>query len=216
MRLQGAIFDMDGTLVDSMPAWCSVGSAFLRRMGKEPEPELDRLLWTMRLREGAAYCSEHYELGLDPDEVLRRMRAEMEEFYRTRVTAKPGVERVLSLLKMEGVWMYVATATDHPLAEIALERTGLMKYFRGVVTCADAGRDKTDPAIYEMALRRLRCRREDAVVFEDALFALRTAKRAGFRTAGVFDPAEAEQEALRAEADYYIRSYEDWTAAQPL
>lgn len=214
MRLQGAIFDMDGTLLDSMPAWRSLGASFLRRMGKEPDAELDHRLRTMSLRGGAAYCAEHYGLDMEPEEVIRRMRAEIEDFYRTRVTAKPGVERMLSLLKMEGVWMYVATATEHPLAEIALERAGLTGYFRGIVTCGDAGRDKSDPAVYEMALRRLRCRKEDAVVFEDALFALRTAKAGGFRTAAVYDESEAEQEAMRAEADYYIRSFEDWTALE--
>ena len=214
MRLQGAIFDMDGTLLDSMPAWRSLGASFLRRMGREPDAELDHQLRTMSLRGGAAYCAEHYGLDMEPEEVIRRMRAEIEDFYRTRVTAKPGVERMLSLLKMEGVWMYVATATEHPLAEIALERAGLTGYFRGIVTCGDAGRDKSDPAVYEMALRRLSCRKEDAVVFEDALFALRTAKAGGFRTAAVYDESETEQETMRAEADYYIRSFEDWTALE--
>jgi HAD superfamily hydrolase (TIGR01509 family) len=211
MRLQGAIFDMDGTLLDSMQAWRSLGSSFLRRQGKEPDGELDRMLCAMSLGEGAAYCIEQYGLSMEPQEVIRLMRSEIEEFYRLRVAPKAGVERMLSILKMEGVWMYVATATDHPLADIAMDHAGLMKYFRGMITCGDAGRGKEDPKVYEMALRRLRCRKEDAVVFEDALFALRTAKAAGFRTAAVYDPSEPDQDAMKAEADYYIRSFEDWT-----
>lgn len=211
MRLQGAIFDMDGTLLDSMQAWGSLGSNFLRRQGKEPTEDLDQTLWTMSLGEGAAYCAERYGLSMEPEEVLRLMRVEIEDFYRFRVAPKPGVERMLALLKMEGVWMYVATATDHPLADIAMDHAGLMKYFRGMITCGDAGRRKDDPKVYEMALRRLRCRKEDTVVFEDALFALRTARAAGFRTAAVYDPSEPDQDAMKAEADYYIRSFEDWT-----
>lgn len=211
MRLQGAIFDMDGTLLDSMQAWRSLGSSFLRRQGKEPEGELDRLLHAMSMGEGAAYCVEQYGLNMKPEEVIRLMNVEIEDFYRSRVVPKAGVERMLSLLKMEGVWMYVATATEHPLADIAMDRTGLMKYFRGMLTCGDAGRGKQDPKVYEMALRRLRCRKEDTVVFEDALFALRTAKAAGFRTAAVYDPSEPDQDAMKEEADYYIRSFEDWT-----
>lgn len=211
MRLQGAIFDMDGTLLDSMRTWRALGSTFIRRQGKEPEEELDLKLHAMSMEEGASYCVERYGLCIKPEEVSRLLQAEMEEFYRLRVVPKAGVERMLSILKMEGVWMYVATATDHPLADLALERAGLTKYFRGIVTCGDAGHEKDDPEIYEMALRRLRCRKEDTVVFEDSLFALRTAKAAGFRTAAVYDPSELDQDAMRAEADYYVRSFEDWT-----
>lgn len=211
MRLQGAIFDMDGTLVDSMQAWKTLGSDFLRRRGKEPDDDLDEMLRVMSFQEGAAYCVRRYGLDLEPEEVIRLMRDEMEDFYRFHVAPKPGVERLLSLMKMEGVWMYVATATDHPLAEIAMDHADLTKYFRGIVTCGDAGRGKEDPEVYEMALRRLRCRKEETVVFEDALFALRTAKAAGFRTVAVYDPTEPDQDAMKAEADYYIRSFEDWT-----
>ena len=214
MRLQGAIFDMDGTLLDSMGAWGTLRSDFLRRLGKEPEETLDRALHALSMEEGAAYCVERYGLSMEPKELLRRLGAEMDDFYRRRVRPKAGVERLLSILKMEGVWMYVATATDHPLAETALETAGLGGYFRGVVTCGDAGHEKNHPAVYEMALRRLRCRKEAAVVFEDSLFALRTAKAAGFRTAAVYDASEPNQDALRAEADYYIRSFEEWTRTE--
>ena len=211
MRLQSAIFDMDGTLLDSMPAWLSLGSGFLRSQGREPDAELDKALRIMSLRRGAAYCAEQYHLDMTPEQVIEEMRVLMDDFYRNRVVAKPGVERMLSLLKMQGVWMYVATATDRPLAEAAMERSGLMKYFKGMVTCGEAGRGKEDPEVYEMALRRLRSRKEDAVVFEDALFALRTAKKAGFRVAAVYDAGEPDQAAMKAEADYYITSFEDWT-----
>lgn len=211
MRLQGAIFDMDGTLLDSMGAWGSLRADFLRRLGKEPEEGLDRRLHGLSMVEGAAYCVERYALSLEPKDLLGRLSAEMEDFYRRRVRPKPGVERLLSILKMEGVWMYVATATSRPLAEAALVTAGLGGYFRGLVTCGDVGHEKDHPAVYETALRRLRCRKEDAAVFEDSLFALRTAKAAGFRTVAVYDPSEPNQDALRAEADEYLRSFEDWT-----
>ena len=214
MRLQGAIFDMDGTLLDSMGAWRTLGSGFIRRQGKEPEEGLDRTLHAMSMEEGATYCVERYGLNVRPEEISRLLYAEMEELYRFQIKPKAGIERLLSVLKMEGVWMYVATATDHPLADLALEVSGLAKYFRGVVTCGDAGHEKNHPEVYEMALRRLRCRKEDTVVFEDSLFALRTAKAAGFRTAAVYDPSEPNQEAMRAEADEYIRSFEDWTQTE--
>lgn len=217
MRLQSAIFDMDGTLLDSMPAWRSLASRALRRLGREPEPGLDRRLRAMTVAQASAYCRERYGLDCSAEELAALFLGEMERFYRTEVLAKPGVERFLSLLRMEGVWMYVATATDRPLAEAALERTGLRRYFRGIVTTQETGLGKDHPEIYERALRRLRSRKEDTAVFEDALYAARTAKAAGFRVAAVYDPSmEADQEALRSLADWYIRSFEEMAEAERL
>ena len=116
MRLQSAIFDMDGTLLDSMPIWRDLGTSVLRGLGIEPEPETDEMLKTLSLRHGIAYCKEHYHLPQTEEELIGRVVDRVADFYQHEVQAKPGVDKFLSLLKMEGVWMYVATATDRPLA----------------------------------------------------------------------------------------------------
>lgn len=212
MRLQSAIFDMDGTLLDSMGVWETLCSDLLREIGLEPEADLDAKVKPMSAQQGAAYCRKRYNLTQSEDEIVDLIDRRIERFYRREVTPKPGVERMLSLLKMQGVGMYVATATNRGPAEAALRRTGLDIYFQGLMTCADAGSGKESPAIYEMAMRRLRSNKHDTVVFEDSLFAIRTAKAAGFRVAGVYDPSsEADQAEIRALADDYIRSFEDWT-----
>ena len=194
MRLQSAIFDMDGTLLDSMPIWRDLGTSVLRGLGIEPEPETDEMLKTLSLRHGIAYCKEHYHLPQTEEELIGRV-----------------VDRFLSLLKMEGVWMYVATATDRPLAEAALRHAGIDHYFRGLITVAEVGVGKKESAeIYERAMRRLQSNKKDTVVFEDAFHAIQTAKAAGFRVAAVYDASEeAHQEEIRGLADYYIRSFEE-------
>ena len=116
MRLQSAIFDMDGTLLDSMPIWRDLGTSVLRGLGIEPEPETDEMLKTLSLRHGIAYCKEHYHLPQTEEELIGRVVDRVADFYQHEVQAKPGEDTFLSLLKMEGVWMYVATATDRPLA----------------------------------------------------------------------------------------------------
>ncbi len=217
MRLQSAIFDMDGTLIDSMPMWRSLASNLVRSHGKVPPPGLDRLVNSMGLWEGTAYCKEVGGLTESVDELVAEIEAQVRDFYQNRVQPKPGLVKFLSLLKMEGVWMYVATNTDRPLAEAALRRAGIDGYFRGLVTCREAGQGKADgPEVYERALRRLRSNKKDTVVFEDALYALRTAKKAGFRTAAVYDAAEPEQEEMRRLAEYYITSYEEMFRAESL
>ena len=113
--------------------------------------------------------------------------------------------------------MYVATATDRPLAEAALKHAGIDSYFRGIITTQEAGQNKREgPEVYERALRRLRSNKKDTVVFEDALYALKTAKAAGFRTAAVYDASEPDQDEMRRLADYYIRSYEEMFQAEAL
>lgn len=215
MRLQSAIFDMDGTLVDSMGMWRTLGSVLAENHGAVPPPGLDRQVASLGLWEGTAYCKELFGLSEPVEELVQEIWGRIEHFYRHEVRPKPGVIRFLSILKMEGVWMYVATATDRPLAEAALKTAGIDGFFRGMITSREAGQTKREgPEIYERALRRLRSNKKDTVVFEDALHALRTAKAAGFRTAAVYDESEPEQEELRRLADYYIESFEEMTLAE--
>ena len=211
MRLQSAIFDMDGTLLDSMHIWNDVGPKTLRSMGIEPAPDLQERLKPLTVRQGAAYCKEAYHMPQSVEEITALIEGKVEDFYRNQVQAKPGVQKFLSLLKMEGVWMYVATNTDRDLVEAALKHTGLEGYFRGILTCAEVGVGKKEsPEIYERAMRRLRGNKKDTVIFEDALHAIRTAKTAGFRVCGVYDPsAEDDQEEIKSLSDYYIRSFEE-------
>ena len=211
MRLQSAIFDMDGTLLDSMPTWRELGPTFLKESGIPTTPEQEKLLRTLSDHQVIPYLREKCGLPWSEQEVVDQIVKRMEDFYSTEVRPKPGVEKFLSILKMEGVWMYVATATHRRLTEKALKTAGIDHYFRGIVTSADAGSHKSESAeIYEMAMRRMQSNKQDTVVFEDVLYAIRTAKAAGFRVAGVYDSmSEADQPEIQRLSDYYIRSYEE-------
>ena len=211
MRLQSAIFDMDGTLLDSMPTWRELGPTFLKEAGISATPEQDRMLHTLADCDVIPYLREVCGLPWSQQEIIDQIIQRMETFYSSQVRPKPGLEKFLSILKMEGVWMYVATATDRPLAEAALRHAGIDHYFRGLITVAEVGVGKKESAeIYERAMRRLQSNKKDTVVFEDAFHAIRTAKAAGFRVAAVYDASEeANQPAIREMADYYIRSFEE-------
>ena len=210
MRLRSAIFDMDGTLLDSMHIWNHLGADMLRGQGYEPRPDLEERLKVLTLRQGAAYCKEAYGIPQSVEEIVQMLEDQVRDFYYNQVTAKPGVKTFLSLLKMEGVDMYVATATDRHLAEAGLRHAGIDGYFKGMLTCQEVGKGKDDPEIFERAMRRMQSNKLDTVVFEDALHAIETAKAAGFRVAAVYDPsAEDQQEEIRRLADYYIRSFEE-------
>ena len=211
MRLQSAIFDMDGTLLDSMPMWRNLLNDFLHAQGRMAKGNLWEEIRPLTLEDTAVYFREVYKLRQSEEEIVSMINARIAEFYEKEARAKPGVEQFLSLLKMEGVWMYVATGTDRPFAEAGLKCAGIDGYFRGIVTCQESGAGKDKSAdIFERATARLMSNKKDTIIFEDSLPAIRTAKAAGFRVAGVYDAdCPDDQDEIRAISDYYIRSFEE-------
>ena len=207
--IKGAIFDFDGTLVDSMFIWDTIGGEYLSSLGKEPHEDLKATFMTLTLEEAAEYYREHYGVTLSVGEIVDGVNSMVEQTYRTKVTLKPGIPEYLAWLKENGVRMCVATVTDRYLVEETLERLGVRHYFSEIFTCAEVGFGKDKPIIYQKALEYLGTAKDETYVFEDMLFALNTAKTDGFPTVGVYDRHEAHQDELKELADYYIRDFTD-------
>ena len=207
--IKGAIFDLDGTLLDSMFIWDTIGEEYLRSLGKEPHEDLKETFMTLTLEEAAVYYREHYGVTLSVKEIVDGVNAMVEQTYRTKVTLKPGIAEYLAWLKENGVRMCVATVTDRYLVEETLERLGVRHYFSEIFTCAEVGFGKDKPVIYQKALEHLETEKRDTYVFEDMLFALNTAKTDGFPTVGVYDRHEAHQDDLKELADYYVLDFTD-------
>ncbi len=207
--IKGSIFDLDGTLLDSMFIWDTIGEEYLRSLGKEPHEDLKETFMTLTLEEAAVYYREHYGVTLSVKEIVDGVNAMVEQTYRTKVTLKPGIAEYLAWLKENGVRMCVATVTDRYLVEETLERLGVRHYFSEIFTCAEVGFGKDKPVIYQKALEHLETEKRDTYVFEDMLFALNTAKTDGFPTVGVYDRHEAHQDELKELSDYYIRDFTD-------
>lgn len=207
--LKGAIFDLDGTLLDSMFIWDTIGEDYLRTLGKEPHEDLRETFMPLTFEEAAEYYRKHYGVTLSVREIVDGVNAMVEGIYRTKVTLKPGITEYLHWLKENGVRMCVATVTDRYLVEETLERLGIRNYFSEIFTCAEVGFGKDKPVIYRKALEHLGTAKEGTCVFEDALFALKTAKTDGFTTVGVYDSHEKRQDELQNLADHYIRDFAD-------
>ena len=207
--IKGAIFDFDGTLLDSMFIWDTIGEEYLRSLGNEPHEDLKETFMTLTLEEAAEYYREHYGVTLSVKEIVDGVNSMVEQTYRTKVTLKPGIAEYLAWLKENGVRMCVATVTDRYLVEETLERLGVRHYFSEIFTCAEVGFGKDKPIIYQKALAHLETEKRDTYVFEDMLFALNTAKTDGFPTVGVYDRHEVHQDELKGLADYYIFDFTD-------
>ena len=136
----------------------------------------------------------------------------LERYYRFEVSMRPGVAELLAQLQASGVKLCIATATDRYLVEAALERCGVLSCFGAIFTCNEVGHGKDEPDIFEEALRFLGTEKAETVVFDDALYAVRTAKEAGFPVAVIYDSHEKSQEGLRALADFYIEDFSQVSA----
>ena len=207
------IFDMDGTLTDSMPIWSQVPYELVRGFGRTPAPDLDRILLPMSAFETAQYLISTYDLPLTIDSYTRAAVDAVGRLYQN-VTLKPGVEQVLRRLEAEGAKMCVCSATWQFMCERVLGRRGGLDLFQFVLS-AQEGNTKHRPDVFFQALDRLggtdpaRC-----VVCEDALYAARTAHDAGFRVVGVADAASRPDEAaIRSVSSQFLTGWDqlDWS-----
>lgn len=209
--IDAVIFDMDGTLIDSLGAWDSAAVNFIKSKGLEPIEGLQEELVQMSLQAGAKKIQQEYALELTVEEILEQTISPVRERYFTDIEAKPGVVELLEKLKNQGIKMCVATSSDRNLAEGALTRLGIRDYFEFIITSDDVGVGKRSALIYYEALGALGTEKNRTLVVEDAAYALQTAHKAGFMTAGVDEAHSSDKdvEIMRKIADFYIFSYEE-------
>ena len=204
-KIKYAIFDADGTLMDSMHIWDTVDGAFLMMCGIEPKEQ--RLFRKHGFFNTINHMIDNYNIDMSFDQIKAEIMKILEYYYRNFATAKPGVKEFLQTLHDNGVRCVVATATDKYLMEPALERNGLLQYFDAVFTTRDIGLSKHQPDIFNMA-RDFLGADVDLFIFEDAAYAIDTAKNAGYRVVAVEDySAEDEREHIKETADYYVTDY---------
>lgn len=210
LNLKGAIFDADGTLLDSMSVWDTIGEDYLISLGIVPRENLAETFREMSLEQSAAYYRTHYGVTQSVPKIIDGINAMIARYYREEVPLKPGCADFLRALQARGVRMCVATATDTALIDAALTRCGVRDCFASILSCGDLGTSKREPHIFNAAAALLGAEKVRTMVFEDAFHALMTAKAAGYCTAAVFDPSEPSQDELRMLADVY---FSDWHAA---
>lgn len=193
-QYQGAIFDMDGTLTDSMYIWDTAGETYLKKHGKKPAPALREQLRPLSLAQAAELFQREYGIKETVPEILKGFDMVVEEEYRTNVVLKDGAKELLENLKARGIKMSVATSSPRSIVLMVLDRLGILPFFSHVVTCGDVGAGKDQPDIYDMAAGLMGTRRDNTLVFEDALHAVTTASKAGYYVIGVYDDSEGINE----------------------
>jgi thiamine-phosphate pyrophosphorylase len=211
LEIKGAIFDLDGTLIDSMPFWDKLGSDYIRQKGFIPLENVDEMLKTMSLEQAARYFRENYPVSGSAEDIIKEIITLIESYYRLHVPLKPSVIPFLEKLRENNVKMCIATANDHELTAAVLERLNVSRYFEFILTCTEAGVGKDSPEFFLKALERLKTPRHETIVFEDALHAIKSAKAAGLYVAAVYDrSSHDDREEIMLTADVYLDSFDDW------
>lgn len=203
-----AIFDMDGTLIDSMGFWKNLAGEYLHSQGIKQVPEdiMERIK-PMTMSESAALFQREFGLTGNPE---AEMNAMMNAHYRNDIPLKSGVRNYLQRLHDKGVRMCVASATAEHLMESCLVRLGVREYFEFLLSCETVGAGKHSPLVYHESAKRFRAQPTEIAVYEDALYAVQTAKNAGYYVVAVYDnSAEDHWNTIREIADQSILNWEE-------
>ena len=208
--IKGAIFDMDGTLFDSMWMWHLVEAEYMSRFEEKPGRDFTEILRFLNMQEVTEFIRVEYGVVKAVEEVTSEVNAMMEDFYFRKVLLKPGVFSVLDMFRSRGIKMCVATATDRYLVEGALKKAEIFGYFERIFTCGEEKTNKKSPDIFNRAAAFLGTDNKETLVFEDALFPVKSAKNAGFPVVGVYDEAAViHQDEIKALCDIYCLSMDE-------
>lgn len=210
-QIQAFIFDMDGTLLDSMKEWHTISKNFLLEQGRQPAPDIDQQLKAMEGKDIVRYLIDTYQLDCTPKELIDYVTKHVSLEYEHRVPCKPFVMEFLTQLRQAGIPFCICTMSQWAIAQAALLRLGIWNQLEFVLTPKDVGGVRKElPDIYNEAARRFGLEPARCLVFEDTLLCIQTARGAGFPTVGVYDPASASfQPAIQQLSSLYIRSFEE-------
>ena len=192
-NMKAAIFDMDGTILDSMGMWHGIAAQYLRENGKTPRENLWNEVKRFNLVETATYFIENYQVKKPKEQIMDEVRAIIIEHYGKTLQLKEGARELLETLNEKHIPCVLATATDRASVLACMKRLDCEKYFVKILTCLEYNTTKSEPVIFEKSAEVCGVKNEEAVVFEDALHALRTAHNAGFKTCAVYDESDEER-----------------------
>ncbi len=209
------IFDLDGTLADSMQQWAGKMLNILKINGVTSYPDdIIRIITPLGDRGTAEYFINELGVKMTVDEVIAYMDKYALDEYAYRIPLKDGVKEYLEKLKANGEYLGVLTASPHRFLDVCLKRNGVFDLFDGVWSIEDFGTlTKNNTEIYFEAAKRIGCKNSDIIFYDDNIVAVTTAKRAGLEVIGVFDKAsESDMSAISAVADKFIMSFSELTS----
>lgn len=210
MDIQGVIFDLDGTLLDSTWVWTQIDEEFLGRHGFDVPEDYSQAVSSMGFADVADYTIERFGLSMTKEEVMAEWNAMAYEAYSHKIRLRPGTVELLQWLKVNGIPAGIATSNSASLFEPCLRNNGVYDLFHSFTETGDVKRGKKFPDVYIKEAEKLGVLPQNCMVFEDIIPALRGAHKGGFITVGVREKKwQYEDEVFRASCDYTIEEIHD-------
>lgn len=202
------LFDLDGTLVDSMWMWGAIDIEYLGKFGISCPKDLQKAIEGMSFTETAIYFKERFSLPDSLEQIKADWIAMSIEKYRTEVPLKPGVRRFLEEAEGKGIQMAICTSNGREMVDAVLGALKIRDFFTCVITGCEVAAGKPSPDIYLEAARRLSVKPEECAVFEDVPAGILAGKRAGMTVFAVEDDfSKGMEQEKRRLADGYIDGY---------
>lgn len=208
--VKGALFDMDGTILDSMDTWLSMGDVFLEKYGYPPDEAVTESFIRDSSEDIAKILLERYPLKSSVERLADEINQMVEEAYSKKLLLKPYVKEFFTLLKNNDVQIAIVTASAQELVEKMSKRTEIMKYIDKIVSCSSISASKHTSKPYDYALKEFGLEKYETVIFEDALYAISTAKSNGYFVVGVEEPVmKKDRGEIQNKVDRYIGSFRE-------
>lgn len=207
---KGAIFDLDGTLIDSMGVWEKIDKEFLKKRNIDMPCDYIEKISSMSFEKVAQYTINRFNLKESEEELIKEWNRMAIYEYSNNISLKQNVREYLKKLKDNNIKIALSTSSPRILYESVLKNNRIYEYFDVLVSLEDVKRDKNYPDIYLLAAEKLNLNPQDCVGFEDILIGINTLKKAEFKTVGVYDKhADFEIEGIKEISDKFIYNFKE-------
>ena len=207
---KAVLFDLDGTLVDSMWVWRDIDVDFLSAIGQTLPDDLQKCIEGMSFTETAEYFKERFNIKDDVEDIKTKWNKMAYDKYTSEVKLKKGAKEFLARLKADGILVGIASSNSMTLIEGALKAEGVLDYFDAITTACEAGAGKPAPDIYLLAAKKLNISPAECLVFEDIPMGIMAGNSAGMTTVAVEDAySHKMREEKERLARYFIEDYTD-------
>ena len=179
-----SIFDVDGTILDSMEVWNTLASRYIQSLDRIPEKNLDKIVSEMSLEQSAIYLKKRYRIYKQEEVIISEVLNLISDFYKHEVKLMPGFKDFITHFDSMNV---IGTSCDEELVKSALKRLGVLDYFEDIMTCSKVNKGKDDPGFYLACADILEQKPDNIFVFEDADYCIDAARKVGFKVIKIKD-----------------------------